>query len=194
MIIDIRSPEDLSFLTSALSGMTSKSIGLTSGCYDLLHNLHLSYLQRCRRLCDVLIVGIDSDDLVKRTKGPERPIIPEHQRVAMVAALRCVDVAFIMGSLFDFETAVETFKPKYIFKNQSFRPQDVIGADAAEVVTVPDVFQPDSTSGIIEEIKRAKSKPGVPQDTAAAPTASTPCATPASESPRCEASKASSGR
>jgi rfaE bifunctional protein nucleotidyltransferase chain/domain len=198
MIIDIRSQEDLSFLKIALGGMTSRSIGLTSGCYDLLHNLHLSYLQRCRRLCDILLVGVDSDDLVRRTKGPERPVIPEHQRVAMVAALRCVDVAFVMGSLLDFETAVDSFKPKYIFKNQSFRPQDVIGADAAEIVTVPDVFQADSTSGIIEEIKRAKSRhrdwfdtPGGSPDTAVGPAASTPSATPASEPPPCEATRAS---
>ncbi len=193
MIIDIRSREDISLLKTALGGMTSKTIGLTSGCYDLLHNLHLSYLQRCRRLCDVLIVGVDSDDLVKRAKGPERPIIPEHQRVNMVAALRCVDVAFVMGSLYDFERAVEAFQPKYIFKNQNFRPQDVIGVDAAEVVTVPDVFQADSTSGIIEEIKRAKNKPGVPPDSAAAPVVSTPSSKAASARPPAAASTASRG-
>lgn len=144
-------------------------------------------------MCDILIVGVDSDDQVKRDKGPERPVIPEHQRVNMVSALKCVDVAFVMGNLQDFEQAVVAFCPRYIFKNQNFRPQDVIGGDRAQVVTVPDVCQADSTSGIIEEIKRAKNKPGVPQDIAAAPKLSTPSATPTSDEPPSAEGKAPNG-
>jgi len=156
-------------------------IGLTSGCYDLFHNLHLAYLQRCRRMCDFLIVGVDSDDLVRKTKGPQRPIIPEHHRVNLVSALRCVDAAFIMGSLRDWELAVDGLYPKYIFKNQNFKPQDVIGVEQAEVITVPDVFQPDSTSGIIEEIKRARNKPDARPRKVPGLEPSTACATPASD-------------
>lgn len=178
MLIDIRNSEDIATLRRGIDG--GRVIGLTSGCYDLFHNLHLTYLQRCRRMCDFLIVGVDSDDLVRNTKGPERPIIPEHHRVNLVSALRCVDAAFIMGSLKDFELAVDGLKPKFIFKNQNFRPQDVIGVDAAEIVTVPDVFQPDSTSGIIEEIKRAKNKADAQPRKAPGIEPSTPSATPTS--------------
>lgn len=160
MIIDIRDDGDLVIAQTALEHARrgDKVIGITSGCYDLFHNLHLTYLQRCRRMCDVLIVGVDSDDRVKQTKGDNRPIIPEHQRINLISALKCVDIAFIMGSVEDFRNAVSLLKPALIFKNQNFRPQDVVGSDYAKVVTVPDVFQADSTSGIIEEIKRARSR------------------------------------
>lgn len=186
MIIDIRDAGDSFAIQQLLASCRENklTIGITSGCYDLFHNLHLTYLQRCRRMCDVLIVGVDSDDLVKNTKGPERPIIPEHQRVNLLNALKCVDFVFIMGSVEDFLRAVKQFKPKIIFKNQNFRPQDVVGCEHATVITVPDVFQPDSTSGIIEQIKKERSKSGAPSDIAPAPVASTPSATPAYRGPR----------
>src|SRR5690349_18810318 len=111
MIIDIRDDGDIYQLVTSLNyaKTADKVIGITSGCYDLFHSLHLTYLQRCRRMCDILIVGVDSDDLVKKTKGDHRPIIPEHQRVNLVSALKCVDVAFIMGSVEDFRKAVSLF-------------------------------------------------------------------------------------
>lgn len=128
-------------------------VGLTSGCYDLFHHLHLTYLQQCRRMCDILIVGVDADDLVRKTKGPERPVIPEHQRVMLINALQCVNIAFIMGSLEDWEIAIGAFHPAYLFKNTDFKPEDVVNPFNTEVVIIPDVFQPDSTTQIIKEIK-----------------------------------------
>lgn len=186
MIIDIRDGSDTTAVRHVLSSarQSGLKIGITSGCYDLFHHMHLIYLQRCRRMCDLLIVGLDSDDLVKRTKGDERPIIPEHQRIALLNALKCVDFVFIMGEVADFETAVKQFKPDVIFKNQNFRPQDVVGKDYATVITVPDVVQPDSTSGIIERIKKERKQSGVPSDIAPAPVTSTPSATPRAVSPR----------
>lgn len=186
MIIDIKDSRDFNAVRASLTQArkNKQKIGLTSGCYDLFHSLHLTYLQRCRRMCDILIVGIDSDDLVRQTKGPERPIISEHQRINLVSALKCVDLAFIMGSVKDFEAAVVVFEPDLIFKNQNFRPQDVVGKELATVVIVPDVFQADSTSGIIEKIKTELVKAGAPSRIAAAPVTSTPSAIPASGGPR----------
>lgn len=155
MILDIRDPQDRKWIHQSFG---TAVVGLTSGCYDLFHNLHLTYLNRCRRMCDVLIVGVDSDDLVKKDKGEFRPVVPEHQRVNIVSHLKCVDAAFVMGSLQDWELAIECFKPKRLFKNQAFTKEQVVGGDKAEVIIVPDVFQPDSTSAIIEEIKRARTK------------------------------------
>lgn len=163
MLIDIRSndrdliyfvdPEKARILKDKTRDLT---VGLTSGCFDLFHHLHLTYLQKCRRLCDVLIVGVDADDLVRKTKGDGRPIIPEHQRVQLVDALKCVDITFVMGSLSDWERAIYAFFPDVLFKNTHFKAEDIINPLNAEVVIVPDVMQFESTSQIIEEIKRAK--------------------------------------
>ena len=180
MTFDIRDVRDTQAVRYLLGDARAKGlkIGITSGCYDLFHHLHLTYLQRCRRMCDLLIVGLDSDDLVKRTKGDERPIIPEHQRIALLNALKCVDFVFIMGEVADFKRAVEQLSPDMIFKNQNFRPQDVVGREFTKVITVPDVIQPDSTSGIIERIKKERAQSGAPSDIAPAPVTSTPCAAP----------------
>jgi D-beta-D-heptose 7-phosphate kinase/D-beta-D-heptose 1-phosphate adenosyltransferase len=153
MLIDIRSQKDKD-IVNLCGAHKHPIIGLTSGCFDLFHHLHLAYLQKCRRLCDVLVVGVDSDDFVRKTKGPARPVISEHQRVMILNALECVDVTFIMGSLKDWEIACGTFHPSVLFKNSRFDPKEVINPFRAEVVIVPDVMSFDSTSHIIAEIAR----------------------------------------
>ena len=153
MIIDLYNANDFELINKMGEDTI---VGLTSGCFDLFHNLHLTYLKRCRRMCDVLIVGVDSDDFVKKVKGPERPIIPEHQRVAIVSSLNCVDIAFIMGSLEDWVKAIHAFFPTKLFKCDEFKPEEILNPLNSEIVIVPDQFQPDSTTKIIEEIKKAR--------------------------------------
>jgi D-beta-D-heptose 7-phosphate kinase / D-beta-D-heptose 1-phosphate adenosyltransferase len=152
MLIDIRSNKDYELIQIGKSGHPKPTVGLTSGCFDLFHSLHLAYLQKCRRMCDVLIVGVDGDDFVRKVKGSGRPIVPEHQRVMLVNALDCVDIAFVMGSLEDWNRAIHAFFPDKLFKNTNFNPKDVINPLNAEVIIVPDVVTADSTTAIIQEI------------------------------------------
>jgi len=100
----------------------------------------------------LLVVGVDSDDLTRKAKGVGRPVIPEHQRVAMVASQKSVGAAFVMGDVEAFGRAVRELGASVIFKNQAFGGVAVAGSDAAEVVIVPDVDQRGSTSEIIEKI------------------------------------------
>ncbi|MBI4160805.1 MAG: adenylyltransferase/cytidyltransferase family protein [Candidatus Yanofskybacteria bacterium] len=153
MIFDLKNESDIDLINRAVSG---KVIGLTSGSYDLFHHLHLVYLKRCRRYCDLLIVGVDSDDLVRIRKGSHRPLVPEHQRVAIVSELSCVGGAFILGSVEDFEQAVRLLSPVFIFKNDEFKEEEVLGRDKAKVIIIPDIIQYSSTSQIIEEILKRK--------------------------------------
>ena len=155
MLIDIRNLSDLSLLRKAITGSV---VGLTSGCFDLFHHLHLIYLTRCSRLCDILLVGVDSDDMVRAAKGSERPIVPEHQRVALIAGLNCVHAAFIMGELLDFKRAIDNLGVSVILKNQDFKAEEVLGKESAKVIIIPDMSQHDSTTGIIEEIKSRRRK------------------------------------
>ena len=64
--------------------------GYTCGVFDLFHIGHLNLLERCKEMCDYLVVGICNDEYVRKIKGKE-PIIPENDRVRIVKALRCVD-------------------------------------------------------------------------------------------------------
>src|SRR5258707_2859658 len=72
-----------------------KTIVCTNGVFDLLDPGHVRYLQHARSLGDALIVGINSDRSVRSNKGPERPIMPEDERVEVLEALRCVDATVV---------------------------------------------------------------------------------------------------
>src|SRR5229473_1358779 len=83
-----------------------KTIVFTNGVFDLLHPGHVRYLQRARTLGDFLLVGINSDDSVRRIKGPGRPITPEAERAEVLASLAPVDAVII----FDEETPLELIR------------------------------------------------------------------------------------
>jgi rfaE bifunctional protein nucleotidyltransferase chain/domain len=72
-----------------------RSVVFTNGCFDLLHRGHVDYLQRARALGDALLVGLNGDPSVRLLKGPGRPILPEADRAAVLAALRAVDAVVI---------------------------------------------------------------------------------------------------
>jgi D-beta-D-heptose 7-phosphate kinase/D-beta-D-heptose 1-phosphate adenosyltransferase len=70
-------------------------IGLTSGSFDLIHVGHVKYLARAKELCDVLVVGVDSDAKIRRRKGDDRPMVPEGERLEMLAYQRPVDLIYL---------------------------------------------------------------------------------------------------
>jgi D-glycero-beta-D-manno-heptose 1-phosphate adenylyltransferase len=70
---------------------------LTNGCFDLLHLGHVRYLQQARALGDFLILGLNNDGGVRLLKGPGRPLVPEHERAEILAALTCVDYVTIFS-------------------------------------------------------------------------------------------------
>ncbi len=67
----------------------------TNGCFDILHYGHVQYLERAKRLGDVLVVGLNSDASVRRLKGPERPLVSQKYRAAVLSALSCVDAVVV---------------------------------------------------------------------------------------------------
>lgn len=67
-----------------------KSIAFANGVFDLLHVGHVRYLEGAAREADRLVVAVNADSSVRALKGPDRPVLPEHDRAELVAALRCV--------------------------------------------------------------------------------------------------------
>ena len=70
-------------------------IVLTSGSFDLIHLGHVKYLAKAKALGDVLVVGVDSDAKIRRRKGEDRPLVPERERLEMLAHQRPVDLLFL---------------------------------------------------------------------------------------------------
>lgn len=147
-------PEEIPSLNlQAGFGAGHQVVGLTSGCFDVFHYYHLLYLERCRAQCDLLIVGVDSDEMIRQLKS-KNPIIPEHHRTAVVAGLRSVNIAFTLRSLGQFEKLVP-FVSK-IFKNKSeMYGNKIIGEDSRTVVIVPDITELTSTTDIVKSIRES---------------------------------------
>jgi rfaE bifunctional protein nucleotidyltransferase chain/domain len=80
-----------------------KTVVFTNGCYDLLHPGHIRLLEKARSLGDILILALNSDDSVRRLKGPSRPLIPEGERAEVAQGLAAVDAV----TLFDEDTPRE---------------------------------------------------------------------------------------
>ncbi len=74
-----------------------RRIVFANGAFDLLHAGHVRYLEAAREEGDWLAVGVNSDESIRRAKGPARPIVPEPERAEIVAALGCVDAVVVFG-------------------------------------------------------------------------------------------------
>ncbi|HEY1899689.1 MAG TPA: D-glycero-beta-D-manno-heptose 1-phosphate adenylyltransferase [Steroidobacteraceae bacterium] len=136
--------------------IAGKRIVFTNGCYDLLHAGHLSLLHGAARLGDVLVLAINSDASVRRLKGPERPLVPQAERAALLAALACVDAV----TIFDEDTplaTIEAVRPHILVKGADYKPDEVVGREVVEahggrVALVP-LLPQKSTSALVARIK-----------------------------------------
>ena len=96
----------------------------TNGCFDVLHVGHVRYLQAARQLGDLLIVALNSDDSVRRLKGPDRPLMSQDERAEMLAALECVDYV----TLFSEDTAIpllEVVRPDVHVKGGDYKIEQI---------------------------------------------------------------------
>jgi D-beta-D-heptose 7-phosphate kinase/D-beta-D-heptose 1-phosphate adenosyltransferase len=137
--------------------VAGKRIVFTNGCFDLLHAGHLSLLHEAARQGDVLVLAINSDESVRRLKGPERPIVAAAERAALLAALACVDAV----TIYDEDTPLETLRavrPDVLVKGQDYSIENVVGRELVEstggrVALVP-LMAEKSTSALVERIRR----------------------------------------
>jgi len=105
----------------------------TNGCFDLVHFGHVSYLQRARALGDLLIVGLNGDRSVRELKGAGRPLVPQRQRAAVLAALACVDAVVIFPQK-RAHRFLAIVRPDVYVKGGDYRP-DTLDARERAVLT-----------------------------------------------------------
>lgn len=104
-----------------------RKVVFTNGCFDILHVGHVRYLQEARAQGDLLVVGLNTDESVKRLKGPDRPLNNEEARAEVLAALGCVDYV----TLFNEETPAELIhvvKPEVLVKGGDYTIDKIVGA------------------------------------------------------------------
>lgn len=136
----------------------NEKVVFTNGCFDLIHQGHIDYLAKAADLGDRLIIGLNTDDSVRRLKGESRPIKDEYSRAFILAAMSFVDAVV----LFDEDTPYKLIKqvqPDVLVKGADYKPEDIVGYDivmekGGEIKTL-DFLPGFSTSLIESKIKNA---------------------------------------
>ncbi len=141
----------------------------TNGCFDLLHPGHVEYLHAARGLGDLLVVGLNDDDSVRRLKGPGRPVLALGDRAFVLAGLAAVDVV----TPFHEDTPralIAALLPNVLVKGGDYAAEEVVGREEVEagggrVVIVP-FRQGYSSSALMQRIRAAAAaNPGDPRTT-----------------------------
>ena len=160
MIEKILSQDELLGLRQTLRA-SGKTLVFTNGVFDLLHVGHVRYLAAARALGDALLVAVNSDRSVRELKGESRPIVNEHERAEVLAALRQVDFVTIFDDISP-RSLITTLLPDVLVKGGDYALDEIHGREEVEaaggrVVSLP--FVPGaSTTDIVERMKEVKSE------------------------------------
>ncbi len=130
-------------------------IGFTNGCFDILHAGHVSYLNKAKSLVDVLILGLNSDDSIRRIKGKNRPINNQEDRALVVASLECIDFVVLFSEDTP-ENLIKAIKPDMLIKGADWKNKTVAGCDFVQKYggkcEFIELLNNRSTTNIIEKI------------------------------------------
>lgn len=136
----------------------NRKIVWTNGCFDLLHVGHVKYLKEAKKLGDILVVGINSDESVKKLKGPERPIQTEQERAEILSSLEFINYIIIFPEL-TVEKYLRKLKPEIFIKGGDYTvdtinrsERKIVEEYGGKIVIIP-VENNISTSKIIEKLR-----------------------------------------
>lgn len=131
-----------------------KTIVFSNGCFDILHRGHVEYLSKAADLGDKLIIGLNTDNSVKRLKGPSRPVNDEKARAVVLAGLEFVDVVVFFEEDTPYNL-IKSVQPDVLVKGNDYKAEDIVGYDIVtakggkvETIELVDGF---STTKILEK-------------------------------------------
>ncbi|MCW0186263.1 D-glycero-beta-D-manno-heptose-7-phosphate kinase [Campylobacter lari] len=133
----------------------NQKVVFTNGCFDIMHYGHIKYLEKAKKLGDILVVGLNSDESVKRLKGNSRPINLEFQRACMLASMYFVDYVVIFNEDTPYEL-IEFLKPDVLVKGADYKGKEVVGSNLVKKVELIDFEDGFSTTNIINRIANDK--------------------------------------
>jgi D-beta-D-heptose 7-phosphate kinase/D-beta-D-heptose 1-phosphate adenosyltransferase len=135
--------------------VSGSKIVFTNGCFDLLHPGHLSLLYQAKSFGDRLVVGLNTDDSIKRLKGVHRPILSEKERGSILSALECVDLVVCFSEDTPLRL-IETIRPDVLVKGSDYTLDQVVGRDVVESygggVKLVDLIKGYSTTQITQKV------------------------------------------
>ncbi len=156
----IRSPGSLAREISKLQ-KAGKRVVFTNGCFDLLHAGHVTYLEKARKLGDLLVVAVNTDESVRRLKGPSRPVNSTQDRMTVLSALGFVDRVTFFAEDTPLEL-IQKLSPKILVKGADYKKDQIVGAEWVEahggkVKTIP-LVKGKSTTSILQKATGRRSR------------------------------------
>ena len=130
-----------------------KNIVFTNGCFDILHSAHIKNLQFAKSNGDILVVGLNSDDSVKRLKGQDRPINNISERSSILSLFDFVDYIIIFSDDTPLNI-IKLLKPSIMIKGSDYKKEDIVGAEFADKIILFDFISGKSSTNIINKIKQ----------------------------------------
>ena len=133
-----------------------EKIVFTNGCFDILHPGHIHILDQAKSYGDMLIVGLNSDNSIKRLKGPTRPKVSQNDRLKILSSIKFVDYVV----LFEEETPlklIEKIKPNFLVKGGDYILEDIVGREFVEnnggQVKIVKLLEGHSSSSLIDKFE-----------------------------------------
>lgn len=105
----------------------------TNGCFDIIHRGHVELLKYASSLGEKLVVGLNTDESVRKNKGPERPFNTQDDRKAVLQSIRWVDEVVLFNEKTPINL-INRIKPDIIVKGSDYSKEEVVGKDIAEIV------------------------------------------------------------
>jgi rfaE bifunctional protein nucleotidyltransferase chain/domain len=143
----------LAALLSRRRGRGEKIV-FTNGVFDLLHAGHVTVLEKARALGDCLVVGLNTDESVRRLKGPKRPVCPLSDRQKVLAGLESVDFVTSFGEDTP-QKLIERLKPTILVKGGDYSVNQMVGRELVKKVVRVPLVKGRSTTNIVERILKA---------------------------------------
>ncbi len=145
--------DELSKTVQHLKGIGLKIV-LTSGSFDLIHLGHVKYLAKAKALGDVLVVGVDSDAKIRRRKGEDRPMVPERERLEMLAHQRPVDLLYLKDDDDERWALIKAVEPDVLVLTADHSYSDAEQAELEEIVGRIAVLERQATITTSERIRQ----------------------------------------
>lgn len=134
-----------------------KKIVFTNGCFELIHAGHIGYLNKAKKLGNILVVAVNTDSSIRKLKGKKRPIVSQKDRMEVLSALHCIDYVVSFNELTP-KKIIKDLKPNILAKGADYKLNEIAGKDTVEkhggkVVRIP-LVKNKSTTGLIKRICR----------------------------------------
>tara|TARA_B100000085_G_scaffold192629_1_gene176533 strand:- start:46 stop:537 length:492 start_codon:yes stop_codon:yes gene_type:complete len=155
----VKDLEQLKLIVENLQ-LKHKTVVFTNGCFDLIHPGHIYILEQAKAEGDTLIVGLNSDESIKKFKSKSRPICNQDDRAYVLSGLSCVDYIFIFNESTP-EKLIMNISPDVLVKGKDYQIKDIAGSDfmleKKKRIKLVDIIEEKSTTNIIDQIKKTSS-------------------------------------